>query len=319
MKRVLGTLGALLLGFPALASPTTKGRITNLRRLTGPAHSAVPLVIPASGIGVNLPVVGKLTGNGGVDYFTAIDIANNTGAGFAAEFFFDCTDVVSGAEIHISGNATNPGLIADFTLDAFSDAHFDDFASDLVGAGGLTQQEYNDGVLGSMLVVFDGTTAAGQGTAQARFYSNGCGGTIGVSAKGQVITGNNLQHLSGVFRDTLGEPSVPQLYPNMFLNNLGITPGGSPTSSPVTVTLTAYGVSAGPGTVVAQQTLSPINPGQTAVVNRVFDFLGVNLNAYDTIIVFVDVISGDAAIDGLAVEVDQDSLDGSSTYLSRAE
>src|SRR5215472_16825384 len=186
MKKTLGILGALLLALPAFAAGTTNAKLANVRRVSGPARAAVPLVIPASGIGSNWPVVGKLTGGGGVNYFTSIDIANNTGTGFAAEFFFDGADVVTGGAISITGNVTNPGVIGDFVLDAYSNAHFDDFASDLVSAGGLTQQEYNDGVLGSMLVVFDGTQFSGQGTAQARFYSNSpCSGTIGVSAKGQ--------------------------------------------------------------------------------------------------------------------------------------
>ena len=279
-----------------------------------------------TGIGVNNPVIGKLTGEGNVSYLTALDVSNNTGDAHIATFVFDGTDLTTGTVLpSILGNVVNPGQIegADATtpMDAYSNAHFDDFMAALRDGGLLTSQEYDDGVIGSLLIVFLGTTSSGEGSSLARFYSSGCGGTIGVSARGEEITSNNPLKLVGVFRDATGEPGVPQLYPNLFLNNVGVTPqGGTPSDTgAVTVRLSAYSATNGPGVPLGQRSVGPIEAGQTAIVPHVLDYLNVPKGQNDTILVFAEVIDGQSAIEALAVEVDQTTRDGSSVEMSRAD
>lgn len=329
MRTISASLAAaLLLPFPAAAlAGTAAARPIRVAARAGARPAGlVPAQAAETGIGVNNPVIGKLTGEGNVSYRTALDVSNNTGDAHIATFVFDGTDLATGTVLPpITGNVVNPGQVegADVTtpMDAYSNAHFDDFIATLRDSGLITSQEYDDGVIGSLLVVFLGTSSSGEGSTVARFYSSGCGGTIGVSARGEEITSNNPLKLVGVFRDTTGEAGVPQLYPNLFLNNVGITPqGGTPTDTgAVTVRLSAYSATNGPGVPVGQRSVGPIEAGQTAIVPHVLDYLNVPRGQFDTILVFAEVIDGESAIESLAVEVDQTTRDGSSVEMSRGD
>lgn len=330
MRNVLGLLlAASLLSSPAGAAGASRtGKTQNLLRWetsARPAVAALRAQAVVNGIGVNNPVIAELTGEGGVQYFTGLDVSNNTAAPHIVAFFFDGADAATGAILPpITGNIVDPGGVTgqDDAMNGYANAHFDDFLGALRDGSALTQQEYDDGVVGSLLLVFDGTSASGQGSSQARFYSAGCGGTIGVGAKGLEITGNNPVQLVGVFRDTTGEAGVPQLYPNIFLNNVGFNiSGGPPTlnGGDITVQLTAYSATHPSPTPVAQTTIGPIGLGQTAVVSRLFGFLGLTNATDDTLLVFAAVIDGDSTIQALGDEVDPTTRDGSSIELSRAD
>ena len=330
MKKMSSALAGILLALPsyALAAPGPAGsRLVNARRLAvGRARAAIdPAQGGETGIGVNNPVVGKLTGEGGVEYFTALDVSNNTTTPHLVTFSFDGIDLASGAAFSIGGNIVNPGVItaADLTqaMDAYSNAHFDDFVGALRDVGLISAQEYSDGVLGSVLIVFLGTSASGEGSSQARLYRSGCGGTIGSSVRGQEITSNNPLQLVGTFRDTTAEAGVPLLYPNVFVNNVGVTASGLPPadSGAVTVQLTAYSASNPAGPPIAQTVLGPIGPGQTFSFSRVFDNLSIPKTQIDTILVFAVVIDGTSAIEALQAEVDPDTRDSSFAEMGRAD
>ncbi len=322
MKKVSAALATMLVFTLSAAGAQGPRPLATRIRLAGIGAAQAA----DTGIGVNNPVIGKLTGAGGVEYLTALDVSNNSDTAHIATFVFDGTDVATGIELApITGNIVDPGEVqgADATtpMDSYSNAHFDDFLAALRDAGQITAQQYQDGVIGSLLVVFLGTSSSGEGSSQARFYSSGCGGTIGVSARGQEITSNNPMKLVGVFRDTTGESGVPQLYPNLFLNNVGVTQqGGTPTDTgAITVRLSAYSATNGPGTPLGQKSVGPIDAGQTLTVPRVLDFLGVSSGQFDTILVFAEVTDGQSAIEALAVEVDQTTRDGSSVEMGRAD
>jgi hypothetical protein len=176
-----------------------------------------------------------------------------------------------------------------------------------------------------MLLVYNGFSAQnpGEGVATARFYStvgsNGCalsGGTIGVAAISQWINGNNPLQVSALFRDTRGQENTPQLYPNMFINNMGVDNLGFDTGDTDEVQLTAYANSTGVPVGIPLSVF--IGPGQTAIISDVLNSMEVPLSE-NSIIVFAVVVSGSAALDGLAVEVDATTRDGSAVKLYAAE
>ena len=175
----------------------------------------------------------------------------------------------------------------------------------------------DNGVLGSLLLVYDGFSRAGEGSASARFENEFGGGTIGVALAGHVITTSEPQELVATIRDTRGRPG-PQLYTNMFINNTGLTPTSGGVAGPVTVELTARANSTGQlvGTPI---TLADIGPGQTRSANQVLTAMGVPTANEDTILVFARVTSGNAAIAGAISVVDATTRDGSVVEMSRAD
>jgi hypothetical protein len=324
MKK-LGALLLVLCAIPAAAAVTrpSASRITGRR--VSPASAvrahALAKIQAATGLGVNNPVIGRLVGNG-VLYRTSVDVENNTNTATEVDFFLDATDLTTGAPISVTGLIANngPGTLLDF----YSDVHYDDFIDALRQNGLITQTEENDGLLGSMLLVFDGFNSpkGGQGSAQARFYSEAFGGTIGVAAKGTEITVDNPLSLVGVFRKTLNEADTPQLYANLFLNNVGELnnpgpggPGGT-VSETDTVRLSAYSSSTGqPIGTTRDVTIAKY---QVTSVSDIFAQLSIPTSE-DTILVFADVVDGNAAIEALAVEVDNTTKDGSSVEMGRAD
>jgi len=65
--------------------------------------------------------------------------------------------------------------------------------------------------------------------------------------------------------DTTAGTGVSQIYPNVFINNTGLTPTGDSTISPVTVMLNA--VSAGTGQPLGNSISITVEAGQTATVD----------------------------------------------------
>jgi hypothetical protein len=336
MKKWLSVLAGSFLAAPLLAArpvsrpahPLSPAVITRPVRLVGVAarrRAAVPSPQIAVGLEQNLAVVGRLVGGDGVLYSTAVDVQNNTPNSTEVDFYFNGT--AGAIPIAVQGTIQNlpSGLLA-----GYSDAHYDDFIDALARAdcGGIpciTQGEEAAGVMGSMLLVYNGfnTQNPGEGVATARFYrtvgSDACalaGGTIGVAAISQWINGNNPLQVSALFRDTRGQSNTPQLYPNMFINNMGVDNFGFDTLDTDVVELTAYANSN--GAQVGVPSSITIGAGQTAIVSDVLNALQVPTSE-DSIIVFAVVTGGSAALDGLAVEVDDTTRDGSAVKLYAAE
>lgn len=262
----------------------------------------------ATGLGVNVPLLGKLKGAGGVLYSTALDVANLQSVSTQVDYYLDGIDVVNGMPIRVVGSIADAGFTdrGSGVLSANRSVHFDDFVSALASSGRISALTAENGFLGSVLFVFGGAAREGQAAVLARFHNPSGLGTVGVSLKGHVIGANESQTLTAVVRDTRGQEGVPQTYANLFLNNTGLTPGGSPTSDPVTVQLSA--LSAATGRAVGTPNTLSIASGRT-VGFGVFPFLQVS--GQGTLIVTAQVISGAAAIHGVVSQVDDGTKDGS--------
>lgn len=275
---------------------------------------------PAVGMGINMPVIGRLTGGGGVLYATSLDISNNLASAAQVDFYFDGVDVTTQGAIVLNGSLNNNGIVAQGsgTVRAQSNIHFDDFVDALVKAGRLTQAIEADGVLGSTLFVFNGANAAGQGAVVARFYNAACGGTVGVSLQGHVMTTSEPQALVATMRDTRATAGAPaQLYPNMFLNNSGLAPNGVDPAGAVVVTISA--VSNTTGQATGSQLTVSIPSGQTVSIGNVLGALQVPPGSDDTILVYARVTQGDASIEGIISQVDAVTKDGSAFEMSRSQ
>ena len=267
----------------------------------------------ARGLAVNIPVVGRLTASGGILFKTAIDVTNNTGAATQVDFHLVAT--VGTSPITVDGSISAGG-----TMRGHFNYHADDFVDALVHAGMVSASAESTGLLGSVRFVFDGFTKSGQGSASANFYrdlsAGSASGTIGVSATGHEISANEPVKLVGTFRNTLGKPG-PQVYPNLFINNMGVTPIGEAGATPVDVQISAFSNTTG-APVGVTKSLTGIAPGQTVVFGPVLSALSVP-GSEDTVIVYVTVVSGNAAIAALAVQVDNGTRDSTSVELHRAD
>jgi hypothetical protein len=267
----------------------------------------------AVGLGVNLPLVARLIGAGSTLYLSTVDIANNGSVATEVDFYLDGVNLRTSAPISISGFVTTRGSSG--TMAARSTAHFDDFIDELVQVGLLPASIEPDGFIGSALFVFNGFNRSGQGGATVRFYNASGGGTIGQALRGHEMSNNEPQSLVASVYDTRGQ-SGPQLYPNIFINNTGLTPSGAAASGPVGVHIQAYADSNGQPVGVPIDTA--IGIGQTVGVSDVLTRLQVPLSE-NTVIVFVDVTSGTAAIAGVSAEVDETTRDGSTVDMARAD
>jgi hypothetical protein len=337
MKKLLSILFALLVaGSAASAGATTLGGTpVPIRRvpLAGRAKSAATLQASASGVGINLDVVGRLVGGGNTLFKTSVDIANNTNTPTQVDAYF--AGIVSG--VHTEPQAlqvTAAGLVgpnSSSQLAAHSVFHTDDFIDDLRVAGLISQADEDAGILGSLLVIYNSPSAGlfnstvGQGAVQARFYStvaagNGSlsGGTIGVSANGHELTGSEPTSLVGIARDTILIANTPQVYTNFFINNEGYPDSsGHPVVSTVQIRLTGYSNST--HSITGQSNPITIGQYETAVIGNIFQLLGGNLATDDTLIVFVDIISGNSAISGLSSTNDNTTKDPSGAQLRPAD
>jgi hypothetical protein len=273
----------------------------------------------ASGLGINLPLVARLIGAGATLYTSSVDVANNSTLSVQVDFYLDGVDLASSAPISHAGSISSSGALvaqgAGGLMRAKSNVHFDDFVDSLVQAGLLPANIETDGFIGSVLFVFNGFTKSGQGEAKVRFFSALAGGTIGQALKGHEITGAEPQSLVTSLRDSRGKPG-PQLYANLFVNNTGLTPAGAPATGAVGIKIQAYANSS--GLAVGTPINTSIGIGQTVGVNDVLHALAVP-STEDTILVFVTVTSGNAAIAGIQAQVDQTTRDGSVMDMNRAD
>ena len=265
----------------------------------------------ASGLGISLAAVGKLVGSGDTLFETAVDVTNNTSTAAQIDFYFDGTS--DGAPVAAEGSISSGGtLVAQGTggtVFGHWNSHFDDFVHSLVAAGFLPSTVETDGVVGSALFVFNGFSKSGQGAVTARFYNAGCGGTVGQAINGREITTTEPTKLLVTARNTVGETG-PQLYTNLFVNNLGLTPTGAGTPSAVNVLISAISTRSG-AAVGTPLTITGLNPGATAAIG-VFPQLAIPASE-DSVILTIEVTSGTSAIDAVAVAIDSTTHDGTTT------
>ena len=283
-------------------------------------HLAPRAKATAAGLGVNLPVVGRVIGGGNTLFVSSLDITNASAGATQVDVYFDGTDSATQQPVLATGSITSSGIVpvGGGTMRGSSNVHFDDFIDALVKANLLSTTTETDGVIGSVLVVFNGLTRSGQGSAAVRFSNAACGGTVGVAMKGHEMTGNEPQKLIVAVRDTRGNTNgAPQLYPNLFINNTGIQANGSGPSGAVTVVVSA--VSNRTGQAVGVPLTLTVGPGQTATIGQVPTTLQVPDGTDDTLIVTAQVVSGTASIEGLVSEVDATTKDGSVIEMNRAD
>jgi hypothetical protein len=269
----------------------------------------------ATGMTVNNPLVARLIGAGPTLYITTMDVQNNWTAATQVDWFLRGTDLATSAAVAANGSISSTGtLVAQGTggtMRARSNAHFEDFLDSVIKAGFLPATIETDGFIGSVFLVFNGFTRPGQGTSAVRFYSSLSGGTIGQALKGHEITVAEPQRIVGFARDTRGQAGA-QLYSNIFVNNLGIAPGGG-AGGAVTVHIEAFANSTGASVGTPIDTV--LAPGQTVSVSSVLTSLKVPAGE-DTVLVYVTVTTGTSAIAGVFATVDNVTRDGSTTDMS---
>ncbi len=268
----------------------------------------------ARGMAVNLPLVGRLTGAGNTLYRTSVDVSNNTGGAAQVDYYFDGRDS-AGALVTATGSITNNGLapLGADRLRGMTNVHFDDFIDSLVQAGVISAGTRDRGVSGSLMLIFENFSGAGQGAAIARFWNDYGGGTVGVSISGREITSQEPTTIVGVVQDTRGG-SGSQLYTNMFINNTGLTRDGLPAGF-VVVELRA--VSATTGQDLGGRTSFQIQSGQTHTVSDVTTQLQIPQG--QQALVLARVTQGDATIHGIISTIDSNTRDGSVVYMSKAD
>lgn len=274
----------------------------------------------ANGLAVNLPLVARLIGAGPTLYISTVDVQNNAATATQVDWYLNGTNLRTSAPIALIGSISSSGALvaqgAGGVLRGRSNAHFEDVIDSFVQAGFLPASIKDDGFIGSIIFVFNGFSKRGQGQATVRFFNAFGGGTIGQALKGHELTVSEPQSLVGLARDTRGTSGVGgRLYANIFVNNMGVTPGGVGAAGPVTVRVQAYANSSGQPTGTPLDT--NIGVGQTVGVSDVLAQLKVPPGE-DTVLVYVTVTSGTAAIAGVFAEVDATTRDGSTTDMSPA-
>ena len=267
----------------------------------------------ANGLSLNVPLVGRVSGGGGVLYRTSLDLSNNRTFQTVVDFYFDGRDNEGGV-VTATGSINNNGVapLGEGTLRGNTNVHFDDFIQSLVEAGFVTAAQRDRGIIGSVLLVFDSFAARGDASATARFYNAFEGGFVGVSISGREITTDESTAVTGFVHDTRGSASGQKQYNNIFLNNTGFTPSGA-VAGPVIVELRA--VSANTGTPIGRAISVDIAAGHTATIS---DVSGALLIGGEPAIVTARVTTGDAAIHGLVNTLDNISRDGSVVYMTPA-
>jgi hypothetical protein len=287
---------------------------------------ALPLAAqtPARGLAINLPLLGRLTGSGNVLYRTAVDVSNHATAAVRVDFYLDGQDMTTGSPVVVNGSigaAETIGARGTGTpLRARSNAHFDDFVEALIAAGLLPETLRANGFLGSVLFIFDNRDESGEAAVTARFYNAYGQGNVGVSLKGREITRDEPQRLVAVVTDTRGNTTgAPQIYPNLFINNTGVVAGSSSAvAGPVTLEVSAVSNATGQP-VGTPMTITNLQPGRTVVIGQILNALQIPQSVERTVLLFVRVTSGNAAIQGVISQVDDVTRDGSVFEMSRAD
>ena len=320
-SRTLPVLATVLLAAGSRAG-FAAGSDSPLSARLAPARPGSPQAVAAaaSGLGVNLPLVARLIGAGPTLYISTVDVSNNTASASQVDFYFNGVNLRMLAAVAVTGSISSAGALvaqgAGGTMRARSNAHFDDFIDSLVQAGMLPASIKDDGFIGSTLFVFNGFASSGQGSATVRFYNALAGGTVGQSLKGHELTTSEPQSLVATVRDSRGKPNTPQLYANIFINNMGVTPNGVGTAGSVNIHVQAYANSS--GQPVGTPLDTAIGVGQTVGISDVLASLKVPAGE-DTVLVYVNVTSGTAAVSGVFAQVDVTTRDGTTTDMSRAD
>ena len=302
------------------ATPASQANPLSARLAPGRPGSPQATAAVASGLGVNLPLVARLIGSGPTLYISTVDVSNNTAGAAQVDFYFNGVNLRTSQPVAVMGSISSAGALvaqgAGGTMRARSNAHFDDFIDSLVQAGMLPASIKDDGFIGSTLFVFNGFSSSGQGSATVRFYNSLAGGTVGQSLKGHELAASEPQSLVATVRDSRGKPNTPQLYANIFVNNMGVTPNGSGTAGSVNIHVQAYANST--GQPVGTPLDTAVGVGQTVGISDVLTTLKVPAGE-DTVLVYVSVTSGTSAIAGVFAQVDVTTRDGTTTDMSRAD
>jgi hypothetical protein len=332
MKRISSCLAATVLVAIAVSSASARAsalpKVHRFAVSSGARRMAVtPAVSQALGVGINLDVVGRLTGSGNTLFRTSVDIANNTNTATQVDAFFD--GAIGGVNTDIVVSVTAAGLVAQGApgqlLADHAVFHSDDYIDDLKAAGLITQAEEDAGILGSLFVIYNSPSTGlfdqiGQGSVQARFYSSNFGGTIGVSANGHELTASEPTSLVGIARDTTGEANTPQVTTNFFINNEGFADAGTGNLivNPVTVRMSGFSNVTG-NPLPHTQTIT-IDSYETVGLGNIYATLGASTAGDgDSIVVFFDIISGNSAISGLSSTNDSATKDPSAAQLRPAD
>jgi hypothetical protein len=323
MKGLFKALFVLTLaaGFAAAAAGAPDAPSPAVRIAVGDRASAAltgdgaDLILPeanassSGGLGVLMPVIGRLVGSGNTLFKTSLDVSNFSALPVAVAFRFRGVVLKTSAVIGFTGTFANAGG----TLRSFSSVHFDDFIDAMVQQGSISPEQESDGILGSMLIIFPGVTASGQGAARARFYSDGFGGTIGVTVNGHEFNGSETTALAGVFSDTTTISGTPRLYSNIFIDNIGSYDAGTGlfSVSDDQVLLSAFSATTG----------EPIGTPISVTV-RSFQTLSTGLAALGVpsgsgqVVVLARATSGHGLLLGLGAEVDDITRDPSGFAMS---
>lgn len=330
-------VASLLIALPLAAAPKPGvARVPVARRLD---IRKVPARLPRTGAITNAFILnnalcGRITSLGTL-YKTDVDITNLSSQDASLVFFsLIGIDATTGA----LQDAINLAFVADGSdpnntvIPAYTNLHFDDFISFLHDNGKITDAVFADGFLGSLYVEFDGLPDnTGQASTTTRFWSGPASASIGVAAAGELVylgshdstmpqpiyTGTSYGGLvlAGLLRDTRGEAGVPQVKPNLFINNTGVNgTAGSPTAdSHDTIYLAAY--DAYTGDPVGNTRTFNLAVGQTGTVADVLNSLNIPLST-DQVVIYVSAIDGTGILQALANEIDEGSKDGSVTNLT---
>lgn len=272
----------------------------------------------ADGLGINVPLVARITGAGNTQYVTSVDVTNHTTGDLRVDFYLDALNQRTQSPVIVTGSVAAGGFVplGGGTLRGRSSVHFDDFFAALAGANQISPANLTDGILGSVLFVFHGATKSGQGSVTARFRSDLAGGTVGVALRGREISSNEPRSLVAAVRDSVNNPrGEPALYPNIFVNHIGLTAAGAPSSDPVTVELSA--ISNRTGQNAGTPLTVTIASGMTRVIS--LQNLGLGGGVEESLLVFARVVAGDGAIHGIVAQVDNITRDGSVFEMSRAD
>jgi hypothetical protein len=322
MRVLLGGFLTAVLSVLPLQARTAGGFFAPVKTEFAAANGAIGRTPQASAIpvlAVEMPVIGRLIGAGGVLFKTSLDVQNNTGTPMEVDSYLNGVDLQTGAKVSAVGYFYTGGGV---TVGAYRNVHFDDIVDTIIAGAGLDPVLRTHGFLGSMLLNFQGAET-GDGAAQARFYSSVdssggslAGGTIGVSTNGHELDGAPPKALVGLFRDSRGDAGVPQLYSNLFLNDAGYPDaGGKILGDDVTVRLTAYSASTGQAAGVSKTI--HIGAFQTVAVGDILSYLEVPSNE-SQILVFASVESGISGILGVAALVDATTKDPSGFEMAPA-
>ncbi|MGH9443238.1 MAG: hypothetical protein ACRD16_13295, partial [Thermoanaerobaculia bacterium] len=220
------------------------------------------------------------------------------------DFIFQGADVKTGAAISVAGIFVNDG---GSMMRSFSDIRYDDFIDALVQKSAITTAQESDGVLGSMVLIYEGIATSNLASARARFFSSQFGGTIGVAVNGHPFTGTETTAVAGAFTDTRTLANTPQLYSNIFVTNFGKYVAGTGfVSSDDTVRISAF--SSSTGQPLGTPLTVPIASFRT--LSTSLSALGVPAGS-GAVIVLAKATSGQGLLVGVGAEVDDATKDPS--------